>query len=81
MDLLLSTALGFTAGSLVTWLVMRRPRSTKPSFRRLKASLAAQPTERRNVTTDAVQVERPSARQTTARFYPRVKNYTTRRKS
>lgn len=86
MDLLLSLlasfALGAGAGALVLWLGMKRyHRSTKPSFRRLKASLAPQPTKARNVTADAIQAERPTARQTTARFHPRRKNYTTRRKS
>jgi hypothetical protein len=60
--------------------IQERKRTAPPSWRKLQAGEGPQPTEHRNLTVTASQEQAPSARQSTAKFYPRTSNYTTKKK-
>lgn len=63
-------------------IVLRVQRRKSPvAFRKLPEGAGPEPTEARNVTAEAAAEEREPARQTTARFHPRIRNYTTKRNS
>jgi hypothetical protein len=81
MDWLLSIItwlMGIGMGLSLSYLYRRRAArlaASKPSFRRL-----AEPTEDRNVTRAAEAEDRPSARQSQARFHPRSRATSTTKK-